>query len=63
MTYANKIISDSSEINNLLTAHDNFVKSKNHNLALACLDDIKKINKKIPKYRFKLFKSLLQYWS
>ena len=32
MTYANKIISDSSEINNLLTAHDNFVKSKNYNL-------------------------------
>ena len=48
MTYANKIISDSTEINNLLSAHDNFVKSKNYNLALTCLDDIKKINKKIP---------------
>ena len=48
MTYANKIISDSTEINNLLSAHDNFVKSKNYNLALTCLDDIKKINKKTP---------------
>lgn len=48
MTHVNKIISNSTEINDLLSAHDNFVKSKNYNLALACLDDIKKINIKFP---------------
>ena len=62
MTYSNKITFDPTEINNLLSAHDNFVKSKNYNLALTCLDDIKKINKKIPNIDLK-FKSLLQYWS